>query len=86
VKLLVITIDQTIELCPIACFPYVAILGAIAAPIYAGFIVETTDWRWIEGIQELANVYLLFVIAVFLRETRGGVTLHKPGLYPTQLI
>jgi hypothetical protein len=62
---------------PIACFSYVSILGTVAAPIYAGFIDETIGWRWIERIQGLANMPLFTVIAVFLRETRGGVTLHK---------
>lgn len=62
---------------PMACFSYVAILGTVAAPIYAGFIDETIGWRWIEGIQGLANIPLLLIIAVSLRETRGGVTLHK---------
>jgi MFS family permease len=62
---------------PMACFSYVAILGTVAAPIYAGFIDETIGWRWIEGIQGLANVPLLLIIAISLRETRGGVTLHK---------
>ncbi|CZR66763.1 related to multidrug resistance protein [Phialocephala subalpina] len=62
---------------PMACFSYVAILGTVAAPIYAGFIDETIGWRWIEGIQGLANLPLLAIIAVSLRETRGGVTLHK---------
>ncbi|TVY44564.1 putative MFS-type transporter [Lachnellula subtilissima] len=62
---------------PMACFSYVAILGTVGAPIYAGFIDETIGWRWIEGIQGLANLPLLAVIALFLKETRGGVTLHK---------
>lgn len=62
---------------PMACFSYVAVLGTVAAPIYAGFINETIGWRWIEGIQGLANIPLLLIIAVSLRETRGGVTLHK---------
>lgn len=60
-----------------ACFSYVAIFGTVAAPIYCGFIDDTIGWRWIEGIQGLANVPLLIVIALGLRETRGGVTLHK---------
>lgn len=62
---------------PMACFSYVAILGTVGAPIYAGFIDETIGWRWIEGIQGLANIPLLLIIFVSLRETRGGVTLHK---------
>lgn len=33
--------------------------------------------RWIEGIQGLANVPLLLLIILGLKETRGGVTLHK---------
>lgn len=49
----------------------------MGAPIYAGFIDETIGWRWIEGIQGLANLPLLAAILFFFRETRGGVALHK---------
>ncbi|KAA8573229.1 hypothetical protein EYC84_003726 [Monilinia fructicola] len=62
---------------PMACFAYVAILGTVGAPIYAGFIDQAIGWRWIEGIQGLANLPLLAAILLFFRETRGGVTLHK---------
>lgn len=60
---------------PMACFSWVAILGTVAAPIYAGFIDETIGWRWIEGIQGLSNVPLFLIILFCLKETRGGVTL-----------
>jgi MFS family permease len=62
---------------PMATFSYVAILGTVGAPIYAGFIDETLGWRWIEGIQGLANIPLAIIIAICLRETRGSVTLTK---------
>ncbi|KAH2368626.1 hypothetical protein KXV62_004411 [Aspergillus fumigatus] len=32
---------------PMATFSYIAILGTVGAPIYAGFIDETLGWRWI---------------------------------------
>lgn len=41
---------------PMACFSYVAILGTVGAPIYAGFIDETIGWRWVEGIQGYVNL------------------------------
>lgn len=62
---------------PMAVFSYVAILGTVAAPIYAGFIDETIGWRWIEGIQGLSNIPLLVTVILFFPETRGGVALHK---------
>lgn len=62
---------------PMALFSFIAILSTIAAPIYAGFIDQALGWRWIEGIQGLANLPLLAVITVFFRETRGGVYLQK---------
>lgn len=62
---------------PMAMFSWVAIFGTVAAPIYAGFIDQSIGWRWIEGIQGLANVPLLICIFIFFPETRGGVTLHK---------
>jgi MFS family permease len=62
---------------PMASFSYVAILGTIAAPIYSGFIDETIGWRWIEGIQGLANIPLIILVAIFLQETRGGAIIGK---------
>lgn len=62
---------------PMALFSWIAIFGTVAAPIYAGFIDQAIGWRWIEGIQGLANVPLLICIFVFFPETRGGVELHK---------
>ena len=52
-------------------------LGTVAAPIYSGFIDQSIQRRWIEGIQGLANLPLLAIIAVALREIRGRVKLHK---------
>lgn len=62
---------------PMASFSFIAIFGTVAAPIYAGFIDQALGWRWVEGIQGLANIPLVIIIAIFLRETRGGVTLVK---------
>ncbi|QDS74379.1 hypothetical protein FKW77_005355 [Venturia effusa] len=62
---------------PMALFSYVAILGTVGAPIYAGFINQAIGWRWIQGIQGLANVPLLILVLFFLGETRGGKTLQK---------
>ncbi|KUI72747.1 hypothetical protein VM1G_08300 [Cytospora mali] len=62
---------------PMALFSWIAIFGTVAAPIYAGFIDQAIGWRWIEGIQGLANVPLLICIFIFFPETRGGVALHK---------
>lgn len=62
---------------PMAMFSFVAIFGTVAAPIYANFIDQALGWRWIEGIQGLANIPLLICIFAFFPETRGGVELHK---------
>lgn len=62
---------------PMAMFSYIAILGTVAAPIYAGFIDQAIGWRWIEGIQGLSNIPLLLCIFIFFPETRGGTYLHK---------
>lgn len=65
---------------PMAMFSWVAIFGTVAAPIYAGFIDQAIGWRWIEGIQGLANVPLLVCIILFFPETRGGVALHRRAM------
>ncbi|KAJ5457490.1 Major facilitator superfamily domaingeneral substrate transporter [Penicillium sp. IBT 31633x] len=62
---------------PMACFAFIAILGTVGAPIYAGFIDQALGWRWLEGIQGLANIPLGVVIAFCLPETRGSVCLSK---------
>lgn len=62
---------------PMATFAYVAILGTVGAPIYAGFIDQNIGWRWVEGIQGLSNVPLIIIITFFLRETRGSVAIGK---------
>ena len=62
---------------PMACFAFIAILGTVGAPIYAGFIDQALGWRWLEGIQGLANIPLGIVIIICLPETRGSVCLTK---------
>ncbi|KAI2994314.1 hypothetical protein CBS147346_10563 [Aspergillus niger] len=62
---------------PMASFSYIAILGTVAALIYAGIIDKTFGWRWIEGIQGLVNIPLVLLVAIFLRETRGSALLEK---------
>ncbi|KAJ5109681.1 hypothetical protein N7532_002326 [Penicillium argentinense] len=62
---------------PMASFSFIAIFGTVAAPIYAGFIDQALGWRWLEGIQGLANIPLGVLIVIFLCETRGGVALSK---------
>ena len=62
---------------PMASFSYIAILGTVGAPIYAGFIDQAIGWRWVEGIQGLANVPLVIIIILLFRETRGSVYLNK---------
>ncbi|KAK8087577.1 hypothetical protein PG997_002538 [Apiospora hydei] len=41
---------------PMAMFSFVAIFGTVSAPIYAGFIDQAIGWRWIEGVQGIANI------------------------------
>ncbi|PWY71800.1 MFS transporter [Aspergillus sclerotioniger CBS 115572] len=62
---------------PVATFSFIAILGTVAAPIYAGFIDQALHWRWVEGIQGLANIPLGIIILFCLPETRGSVALGK---------
>ncbi|TPR03106.1 hypothetical protein CAN33_0013285 [Aspergillus niger] len=62
---------------PVATFSFIAIFGTVGAPIYAGFIDQALGWRWVEGIQGLANIPLGLVILFFLPETRGSVALGK---------
>ncbi|KAI5293379.1 hypothetical protein KEM52_005594 [Ascosphaera acerosa] len=62
---------------PMATFSFIAIFGTVAAPIYAGFIDQQIGWRWLEGIQGMANIPLCILVTFTLQETRGGVFLKK---------
>ncbi|GAV49846.1 hypothetical protein ZYGR_0R00890 [Zygosaccharomyces rouxii] len=62
---------------PMALFSHIAIFGTMAAPIYAGFADQAIGWRWLEGIQGLANIPLLIIVVLFFKETRGGVFLQQ---------
>ncbi|KAE8349551.1 major facilitator superfamily domain-containing protein [Aspergillus coremiiformis] len=62
---------------PMATFSYIAILGTVGAPIYAGFIDQALGWRWVQGIQGLANIPLAVTCFFCLPETRGSVALGK---------
>ncbi|SMR51621.1 unnamed protein product [Zymoseptoria tritici ST99CH_3D1] len=65
---------------PMAAFSCIAIFGTVAAPIYAGFIDQAIGWRWVQGIQGIANIPLLICIFVFFPETRGGAKLHQRAM------
>lgn len=69
--------DSNQRAIPMAAFSYIAILGTVAAPIYAGFIDQQIGWRWLEGIQGLSNVPLMIIIVLFFQETRGGALIKK---------
>lgn len=62
---------------PMASFAFVAIFGTVAAPIYCGFIDMKIGWRWVEGIQGLANVPLLLIVIFCFKETRDEAVLAK---------
>ncbi|CAO1627991.1 unnamed protein product [Parajaminaea phylloscopi] len=62
---------------PVALFSLVAVLGTVAAPLYAGFIVENKGWRWIQWVQMIFNGVVLLLLVVFLRENRGSVLLTR---------
>ena len=60
-----------------ALFAGAAIFGVGLGPIFAGFIVRYTTWRWIFGSQAILNAVLVAVFALFIGETRETTILQR---------
>ena len=64
---------------PMALFATGAIFGTGIGPVWAGWVEQNRrlGWRWIEYIQAIYTGFILIVLVVFLRETRGSIILTR---------
>ncbi|KAI4287794.1 MAG: hypothetical protein L6R35_002949 [Caloplaca aegaea] len=62
---------------PMALFAGAALFGAGLGPFCSGFIAQHLLWRWVFYIQVMTSGFLIVLVTVFLKETRGSVLLSK---------
>ncbi|KAL8920881.1 MAG: hypothetical protein Q9208_006053 [Pyrenodesmia sp. 3 TL-2023] len=62
---------------PMALFAGAALFGTGLGPLCSGFIAQNLLWRWVFYVQVMASGFLIVLVAVFFRETRGSVLLSR---------
>ncbi|KAJ1026257.1 hypothetical protein NDA16_002344 [Ustilago loliicola] len=64
---------------PMALFATGAIFGTGIGPVWAGWVEQNTrlEWRWIQYIQAIYTGFILILLLLFLRETRGSIILTR---------
>ena len=62
---------------PMALFAGAALMGTGLGPLCSGFIAQHLLWRWVFYIQVMTSGFLIILVAVFFKETRGSVLLSK---------
>ncbi|SJX65825.1 related to multidrug resistant protein [Sporisorium reilianum f. sp. reilianum] len=64
---------------PMALFAMGAIFGTGIGPVWAGWVEQRQSlaWRWIQYIQAIYTGFILVLLLLFLRETRGSIILTR---------
>ncbi len=62
---------------PMALFAGAAFVGTGLGPLCSGFIAQRLLWRWVFYVQVITSGFLILLVAVFFKETRGSVLLSK---------
>lgn len=62
---------------PMALFAGAALMGTGLGPLCSGFIAQHLLWRWVFYIQVMTSGFLIILVAVFFKETRGSVLLSR---------
>ncbi|KAF9874453.1 hypothetical protein CkaCkLH20_08016 [Colletotrichum karsti] len=62
---------------PMAVFSGGALFGTGLGPLFCGFIVQYTNWRWIFWVQVIVNTVTVVAFLIFLPETRANVLLRR---------
>ncbi|KAI4223231.1 MAG: hypothetical protein L6R36_005574 [Xanthoria steineri] len=62
---------------PMALFAGAALMGTGLGPLCSGFIAQHLLWRWVFYIQVMTSGFLILLVAVFFKETRGSVLLSR---------
>ena len=62
---------------PMALFSASAMFGTGLGPMFSGFVVQNSSWRWVFYSQAIVSGALLVLVVVFFKETRGSVLLSR---------
>ncbi|KAL8800764.1 MAG: hypothetical protein Q9182_004928 [Xanthomendoza sp. 2 TL-2023] len=62
---------------PMALFAGAALMGTGLGPLCSGFVAQHLLWRWVFYIQVMTSGFLIVLVALFFKETRGSVLLSK---------
>ena len=62
---------------PMALFSGAALLGTGLGPLCSGFIAQHVSWRWVFYVQVISCGFLILLVTVFFKETRGSVLLSR---------
>ncbi|KAL8684078.1 MAG: hypothetical protein Q9224_006636, partial [Gallowayella concinna] len=62
---------------PMALFAGAALMGTGFGPLCSGFVAQHLLWRWVFYIQVMTSGFLILLVALFFKETRGSVLLSK---------
>lgn len=60
-----------------ALFSGSALMGTGLGPLCSGFIAQHLSWRWVFYVQVIVDGFLILLVAVFFKETRGSVLLSR---------
>ena len=62
---------------PMALFSGAALFGTGLGPLCSGFIAQHVSWRWVFYVQVMSCGFLILLVMVFFKETRGSVLLSR---------
>lgn len=62
---------------PMALFSASAMFGTGLGPMFSGFVVQNSSWRWVFYSQAIVSAALLVLVVIFFKETRGSVLLSR---------
>ena len=62
---------------PMALFAGAAMFGTGLGPLVSGFIAQNTSWKWVFYVQAILCAFLILLVIVFFKETRGSVLLSR---------
>ena len=62
---------------PMALFAGAALLGTGLGPFCSGFIAQHLSWRWVFYVQVMTSAFMILLVVLFFKETRGSVLLSR---------
>ena len=62
---------------PMVIFVGTTLGGTGLGPLVSGYVAQNTSWRWIFYIQTITCGLIIAAVALFFKETRGGIILSR---------